>query len=859
MNKPKTLKSKLTLNILLVSLLPMILGMIAVLIFLATYVYDNRLEDQNQRLEYVESNMNLMFKEMGSVLDEADYNIENGIVDQGKINAYLDVLLDKYVIFDTIRLVDIHGDIINAPRNEKDIIGFNLSYQDYYKGSLERYGLQWSNVFLSPETSEISLAVSIHNSDGTMLIGYCSLLELQNLIGTILLEKNENIAIVDQEGVYIAHNDFKRVEQRQLEKHFKELGDIKTLKVDYDSNKTYIMSRGLPQQNLTVISYFNYFQTYRIIWNVIYVGLFCILIIIFLTILISRFNSNPIIQEIKEIIKKTGEISTGKYGTNLERSHLLEFDELSHNFNVMSGTIQESFIQLSDAQAETEILNEELIAQNDEIRQSEQQITTIINNIYEGIMVIDERCNVLWINDSVFEIFNIDKVEMINKKKCYHFIYNMDSKCYYCDMDTVKQSNEKVSRVIKVNDRQIEETYIPVYDQDDRFSGVIKTFRDITEKVLLESKLNAAIKMEAIGRLTGGIAHDFNNILQVIIGYSELVIAQMNNSVDVSNLIPKMGIINDAATKAERLIKQLMTFSKIDQTNPVNLNLNQVVREVGAMLTNVLGEGIDLKLSLDQNISDVYADRVQIEQVIMNLCMNAKHAMQDGGTLSIETHNSHKGNILYCTLKITDTGAGIPEQFREKIFDPFFTTKEMGKGTGLGLAIVLGIIEKHDGHIQLESKVEEGTTFTILLPAAERKAKILIKDDHALDYSPLKGLKVLVAEDEDSIRTIAVTALKGYGVTVIEAIDGREAISLYNKQHETFDLLILDVIMPGVNGVEVYDQIKKIQPEIKVIFTTGYSRDFLGEDFNLSLQGRILHKPYKIKMLMNTILEVLEL
>lgn len=859
MNNPKTLKNKLTFKILLVALVPMVIAMILLLVFLIGHVYEDRVEDQTMRVESVESNMRLLFNEMSNILEAANYNIDRRIVDESLIDTYLDVLVSENNVFDTIRRVDQNGNIINAPKNEKDFIGFNISYQEYYANALRQMGVHWSKIFLSPNTSEVSLAISITNIDGTMLIGYCSLIELQKMLGDILLSNKENIAIVDQEGVFIAHSDFKYVEQRRVEENFKELSNTKCVLVHYDSKKTIVMSRKLSEQNLTIISYYDYYQTYKIIWHVIYLGVICIFIIVFLAIFISRLSSQPIIREINDIIKKTGEISTGRYGTNLERSQLLEFDELSHNFNVMSATIQENFIQLSDSQAELEILNEELIAQNDEIKMSEQQISTILNNIYEGIMMIDQSCNVLWINDCVFEFFKIDKSERIKKKKCYQFIYNLDAPCYYCDMEIIKQTNEKVTRILKVNERQIEETYIPVYGQDDQFAGVIKTFRDITEKVLLESKLNSAIKMEAIGRLTGGIAHDFNNILQVIIGYSELVMAQMKSSGDSNNIISKMGAINDAAAKAERLIKQLMTFSKIDQTNPVNLNLNQVVKEIGEMIANVLGNNIKLKLLLEENLSDIFIDRVQIEQVIMNLCMNAKYAMQDGGTLSIETYNIQKENIAYCVLKVSDSGTGIPNHIKEKIFDPFFTTKELGKGTGLGLAIVLGIIEKYNGHIQLETELNQGTTFTILLPLSESKAKIHIQDDRTLDYSPLKGLKVLVAEDEDSIRTIAATALSINGVNVVEAVNGREAITHYNQQNELFDLLILDVIMPGVNGVEVYEHIKKIQPNIKVIFTTGYSRDFLGEDYNLSLQGRILQKPYKTKMLLNTMLEVLEL
>jgi CheY-like chemotaxis protein len=364
--------------------------------------------------------------------------------------------------------------------------------------------------------------------------------------------------------------------------------------------------------------------------------------------------------------------------------------------------------------------------------------------------------------------------------------------------------------------------------------------------------------MEAIGRLTGGIAHDFNNILQVIIGYSELLMVQLEQLNLSESMNAKMHSIYEAAIKAEQLIKKLMTFSKIDQISPKNLNINTTVRELGSMLSRIIGDDIILSFRLEDYLPEIYADPTQIEQIIMNLCINAKHAMPNGGSIDIHTYSVEKNSVTYVVLEVADNGTGIPDSIREKIYDPFFTTKEIGKGTGLGLAIVLGIVEKHHGFIELNSQEGEGTTFAIYIPSSDMRTLIQTRPTVVYDDSKLNGLKVILAEDDDSVRNIAAAVLRNKGVELIEAVDGMDAIKQYMNHHGDIDLLILDVIMPGINGTEVYERIKKLHPKIKVIFTSGYSNDFLGEDYNLSLKGRILQKPYKNEDLIITILEVIK-
>ncbi|MBC7961207.1 MAG: response regulator [Vallitaleaceae bacterium] len=857
MKKKKNVSQILKKSIFIVSFVPMIV-MSVFLLFLFTYISGELKKDQVRTMNNVEANVNIIFNQINEVLNGANLSLDQRFIQGNEIEIYLESLLEKYEVFDTIRMLDENGVIIHAPSAERDVIGFSSAYQDFYIEAKAEEGTYWSQTFLSPFTSEVSIAVSIHNPNGTMIVGFCSLTKLQKMIGNILLEDYEHIAIVDKKGVFIANSDISQIVQRQSERYFSQLQEHKTQLLEYDMGRVFVSSRVLHEQKLTIISYLDFYQTFAIFFRVLLLSILCILLVLIMGLILSTHYSTPFVESIGNLIRKTSEVSSGKYGVVLEDSPIIEFNELSHNFNVMNTTIGEMFSQLSDSSAELEILNEELIAQNEEIIKSERQISSVLNNIYDGIMMVDEKHNIIWINDKVYDLLDINRGNITKVKKCYHMNQFM-TKCYYCDMDFVKENKEKISRVIKINGKQIEETYIPIFEANESFIGVIITFRDVTESILLQNKLNSAIKMEAIGRLTGGIAHDFNNILQVIIGYTELVTAQMETLENGQALIPKMNVISDTASKAERLIRQLMTFSKIDQTSPVTLNLNQVAKEVCDMLRKTMGENLEYVCHFEEGLPDIFADRIQIEQIIMNLWINAKQAMSPGDKLTVETKKILKNERPYVVLTIQDTGSGIPDSIREKIFDPFFTTKELGKGTGLGLAIVLGIVEKHGGSIEVNTREGQGTTFTIVFPTTEMKSVAHIQDETAIDYTLMEGLNILVAEDEESIRNMAATALRNKGVHVVEAVDGRDAIEKYGSADRVFDLLILDVMMPGFNGVEVYEKISSLQPNIKVVFTTGYSSDFLGEDYNLSLQGRILQKPYKIKALMMTILEVLGL
>ena len=388
---------------------------------------------------------------------------------------------------------------------------------------------------------------------------------------------------------------------------------------------------------------------------------------------------------------------------------------------------------------------------------------------------------------------------------------------------------------------------------------------DVTEKRILERQLRMAQKMEAIGRLSGGIAHDFNNLLGVIIGYSRV----LKRELGANNPLAEHALeIEKAGQRAASLTKQLLAFSRQQVLTPAVLNLNTLASDMEKMLPQLLGEDIEVSLLLDPALGNVKADQSQIEQVIMNLAVNARDAMPMGGKLKIETSNveldqayvwSHPGSKVgsFVLLAVTDTGTGMDAATLTHIFEPFFTTKELGKGTGLGLATVYGIVKQSNGYIGMESVVGKGTSFQIYLP---RHAGQPVVDDLKTD-SPdnLRGSEtILLVEDSEPLRKLANTFLASRGFRVLSAESGEDALKVAERFGGPFDLLLTDVIMPGINGRLLAENLLPRQPGMKVLYMSGYTDSFIAGHGVLDPGIHLLHKPFIEEVLIRKVREVLD-
>jgi PAS domain S-box-containing protein len=403
----------------------------------------------------------------------------------------------------------------------------------------------------------------------------------------------------------------------------------------------------------------------------------------------------------------------------------------------------------------------------------------------------------------------------------------------------------------------------------DEYNGIaayIEVFaEDVSEKRVLERQLRMAQKMEAIGRLSGGIAHDFNNLLGVIIGYSALLKKKLTES----NVLYDHALeIEKAGQRAASLTKQLLAFSRQQVLTPAVLNLNTLASDMEKMLPRLLGEDIEVSLTLDPELGHVKADQSQIEQVIMNLAVNARDAMPTGGKLKIHTANveldqdylrNHPGSKAgnYVMLAVTDTGTGMDPETLLHIFEPFFTTKERGKGTGLGLATVYGVVKQSNGYIWVDSKPGEGASFQVYLP---RHSEQFVPEKRKIDEGEkLRGSEsILLVEDAEPLRRLAQTFLEAAGFQVLTAESGEKAMEVAGNHPRTFDLLLTDVVMPGMNGRILSEQLLPRQPGMKVLYMSGYTDTFIAGHGVLDPGTNLLHKPFTEEILIRKIRQVLD-
>jgi len=386
---------------------------------------------------------------------------------------------------------------------------------------------------------------------------------------------------------------------------------------------------------------------------------------------------------------------------------------------------------------------------------------------------------------------------------------------------------------------------------------------DVTERRSLEDRLSRAQRMEAMGRVAGAVAHDFNNLLTVIAGNSELL---ETDPLLHTDLRPMVEEVHRAAQRAATLTQRLLAFGRRQVLSAQVLDLNRLIAELGSMLVRTLGEDIDVTIRLAPDLGCVWADPGQLEQVLLNLIVNARDAMPSGGRLSVETYEADGGLLLgpnaaalppgrYVGVQVQDSGCGMDAATMDRIFDPFFTTKPAYKGTGLGLASVYGIIKQSGGYIRVESAPGEGTAFTVFLPRVDEREHAAKAGGDTVQTD--RGSEsILVVEDEPAIREMIESSLRSRGYSVRSAASAEEALALVDGGEHGIDLLVTDVVLPGLTGPALSAQLTQIYPGIKVLFLTGYGYDALGE--HGAVEGmEIVHKPFSLRDLARRVREVL--
>jgi PAS domain S-box-containing protein len=505
-------------------------------------------------------------------------------------------------------------------------------------------------------------------------------------------------------------------------------------------------------------------------------------------------------------------------------------------------------------------------------RQSETRYGFMVDKVPFAIISFDPRYNILEWNRAAERIFGWSREEVVGRNEFELIIPEKNMEEMKQLLDSYAQGSTEIKSNINQNLRK-DGTIITcrwqdviIRDSEGGVEGILATAIDVTEQARLEEQLNQAQKLESVGRLAGGMAHDFNNLLTTILGYSELISMDQSLNDTVAEGIED---IRKSAERGARLIRQLLAFSRKQILQPRLINLNELITDLEKMLKRLIEENIDLITKLEPEIKQIEADPVQIEQVIMNLAVNSRDAMAEGGKLIIETGNIYLDEDYcrvhsvvqpgdYVMLAVSDNGHGMDEETRRQVFDPFFTTKEVGKGTGLGLATVYGIVKQSGGYVWVYSEPDQGTTFKIYLPQIKEDQDRRTEVPKAEEAAGGKETLLLV-EDEGSLRELAAKVLRKNGYAVIEAANGIEALeTVAASSQPKIDLLITDVIMPEMGGKELSGKILARYPGTKVLYISGYTDNAIVHHGVLAEGVSFLPKPFSAISLAQKVRDTLD-
>ena len=490
-----------------------------------------------------------------------------------------------------------------------------------------------------------------------------------------------------------------------------------------------------------------------------------------------------------------------------------------------------------------------------ELLSVKRHFEVILKSMGEGILEITPEGRIVYVNPAVISLINLPENKLLgsNFTDLFQETDRQRIKSYLAAMDTQPQTvNEEVSLIM--NSKQISLRLLPILDKEDQ--PIIIILNDLSERKRMEAQFLQAQKMEAIGTLAGGIAHDFNNLLMVIQGNASLMLLNVDPSHPHHEMLTS---IVKQVQSGSKLTNQLLGYARKGRYEVKPIQVNQLVEETSKAFGRIRKE-ITIHRELANDLFPIEGDLGQIEQVLMNLFVNAADAMPQGGDIFLKTINIPYGDIRgklynpkpgdYVLLTVTDTGMGMDPKTLDRIFEPFFTTKELGRGTGLGLASVYGIIKGHGGYVDVESEEGRGTTFKIYLPASNREIQKTIEvPDHII-----KGTgTILLVDDEEMVLEVGERFLKVMGYQVLTAREGREAIEVYQKHRDTIDLVLLDIIMPNMKGGEVFDRLKEINPEVKVLLSSGYSIDDEASQILERGGSGFIQKPFDMNQLSQSI------
>ena len=696
-------------------------------------------------------------------------------------------------IFDDIILLDTTGREILAVsrthliKRQEHPIRIN---PELYGKAMETGTIYYSSIFFSATTGEPIIDAYVPIIDlrtqetKEVLVVQMRLKFLWRLVSTIKIGTNGTAYLTDQDGRIIVHPNRSIV----LKNTHINLPEAARIMPGLEDNDAVVVAREIRFGNLPLycVTEIPKSEAFGHIYTSLYTLGTILLLTLLSTIAIIVILVRQIVRPLESLATTARDISRGDYSKKAPLSNIKEFWELSHAFNSMTGRLHETI--------------ENLESQIDFIE-------NVVESLSHPLYVIDA-------NDYTVKMANsaANFGKLTSDSKCYMLTHKSDTPCsepdHPCPIEEVKKTGKPTMMQHQhFSDEDgtmhIFEIYgYPIFNDEGEVSQIIEYNIDVTEKKGLEDQLRQGQKLEAIGSLASGVAHDFNNLLTTILGYGELVLIKLRKGDPQRE---KIEAIYEAGQKASMLTRQLLAFSRKQVLEMKVVNINDLLVNLTKMLTRVIGEDVKIIMHLEPDTGNIKADPGQIEQIVMNLAINARDALPGGGSITVETqkitldeeyckHHAEVDPGEYVALCVTDNGMGMSAEVIEKIFEPFFTTKAKGTGTGLGLSTVYGIVKQHNGHIYVYSEIDRGTTFKIYFPKIKEAAAD--KNVKALSVMEKGTEAILIVDDEASIRKLIRDTLEPLGYTIFEAADGEEALTLFNRTEAKIDMLFTDVIMP---------------------------------------------------------------
>jgi two-component system, cell cycle sensor histidine kinase and response regulator CckA len=553
-------------------------------------------------------------------------------------------------------------------------------------------------------------------------------------------------------------------------------------------------------------------------------------------------------------------------GNTDERVALAAIQEDAQDY-LVKGKIDELQLTRSIKYAfERNKAEQKLLASEIKFRKLSQEYHTLLNTLPDGVVHIAPDLKIIWTNRAMTEMIKVHE-DQLQGKCCYQAFWNSTRQCDSCPVAQCFLTGkiEEGNTTIK-NGRILELRAVPISNDSGKVESVIEIIRDVTEHRKLEAQFIQAQKMESVGRLAGGVAHDFNNMLSVIVGYSEMALAKLD---PLDPIHEDLQEIYEAGVRSTDITRQLLAFARKQTIAPVALDLNEAVKGMLKMLHRLIGEDIDLAWLPKNSPLPVMMDPSQVDQLLANLCVNARDAIHGVGRVTIETEEvvfdeaycaDHHGFVPgeYVLLAVSDDGCGMGPDTLAKIFEPFFTTKAVGRGTGLGLATVYGIVKQNNGFINVYSEPGKGTTIKIYL-ARQTDAQVKVLSDSPANIPMGHGEIILVVEDETSILRFTKRMLEELGYTVLAAESPNQALELAEKRPNEIDLLITDVVMPEMNGKELSHRLHEAYPNLKTIFMSGYTANGIAHRGVLEKDANFIQKPFSAESMAQKVRATLDI